>query len=383
MAYGEPHNLVLPAIGTDTGVVGATKVNTALAALAATLDLMVTPAGIDINADLSFRSGGDYFGAKELQRVGFKSGAALEEYPTSLAVDGNGELYYVDLAGNVVYLSSDGSVPGAVGNITGTGYGVSGKEVNWDNTNADYRMRSGTGANDYADVLVGDLLLNDGSDHFARLSAGVMTADATYTLPTAVPASTSLMQMDSSGAMSASPTAGVVCGTVTASGLVTASAGVTASVNQSFTVSGTGKYKHGDRYLNIPPETGRNLGAAVNSNGYGAATDSNFGAADQMSWPVQLETGKRVKAVTVVLAKSTATSRVFTLELAKCYLGVDLYAEDVDTVVATTSATVLTLTITDANLAAVTELRNLQIRLSVDGGTDSLVVHNVFVTYDS
>lgn len=307
MAYGVPHSLSLPVIGTDSGTVGATKVNTAFEALQATVNAKVTPAGFDMNADLSYRSGASYFGAKELQRASFRFQDIGDidpvDFPATVFVGEDGELYFNDLDGNQVKITAAGGVTAAVGNITGTGYGAGGKEVNWDDTNLDYRMRSGSGTNDFADVVVNDIRLNDGSGNFARLGAGAMIADLTFTLPTTHPGSTSVMQMTSTGAMSADPAANITTsgqgsfGTLLASGAVTFSGGLTvdeatvtgvlgvdnlavtddidvgdnlfvhgsaiidggvvaaqleADTNGDVIVSGTGRYLHGNMQIVIP-----------------------------------------------------------------------------------------------------------------------------------
>jgi len=81
--------------------------------------------------------------------------------------------------------------------------------------------------------------------------------------------------------------------TVDALDLITAQAGLTASVNQHVTVSGTGRYKHGDRYVYVGAWDFVGESSAMSyatQGGYG-----NAGAAGHLVANVPLEAGKYLK----------------------------------------------------------------------------------------
>lgn len=203
MAYGSEHTAPIPTVGVTEGEEFATLVNAALAEMRTTLNAKVTPAGIDMNADLSMRSGSTYYGVKDLHRLSLQQQAtnlAAATYPAALYASAAGDLYFNDASGNQIALTSGGTIAGSVGSITGSGYGTSGVELNWDSGASDYHFYSAAAT--YADINIGALQLSDGSANQIRVEAPSIAADYTLTLPTAVPASTSLVQMSSGGALS-------------------------------------------------------------------------------------------------------------------------------------------------------------------------------------
>lgn len=209
MAYGSPHSSTLPTVSVTTGPTYATQINAAIQEIRDTVDAAVTPAGIDIDDDLSFLSGGTNYSAIDLKKVAFEDqGIALPaaSNPNAVYVRG-GELYYNDDASQQVQITNGGALNiSATGGITGTGYGSSGVEVNWNAGSTQYRFKSGSGNNDYAHIVANDLLLNDGSDNFIRFASPALAADYTVTWPNAVPASTLPLLMSNAGTLSASGT---------------------------------------------------------------------------------------------------------------------------------------------------------------------------------
>lgn len=248
MSYGTDLGITLPTVGVTAGPDWATSLNTALTSIIAVLETKVTPAGMDINADLSFRSGSTSYMATDVKALEFTnqdSTLAAGTYPTTMfSCDGDGELYYNDNAGRQIQVTSNGAVNvSSAGGITGGGYGSNSVEVNW-NGSTKYSMRTGAAADDYASVHVNDVLLNDGSAHTITVAAPSISADYTLTLPTAVPAGNgTIVQMATTGALSASNTV---------ASLTTNSGGITAAAGQDIAVSTTGKYKHGARTVVIP-----------------------------------------------------------------------------------------------------------------------------------
>lgn len=243
MSYGTSLGITLPTVGVTAGPTWASNLNTAISAIVAVLETKVTPAGMDINADLSFRSGGTSYRAKDVKAVSLTnqdSTLAAGTYPTTLfSTDADGELYYNDNSGRQVQVTSDGSVNvSTTGGITGSGYGTGSVEVNWDSGTSTYRMRDGAGADDFAHIAVDDVKLNDGSAHTLTVAAPAMAADYTLTLPNAVPAaSNSLLEMATSGAVTTTKTPAVTSltttGAVTATGAVSAAGGLRGGAYQA------------------------------------------------------------------------------------------------------------------------------------------------------
>lgn len=237
MSYGN-FSITIPVPGDTVGPTYAANVSDGLEAIQDVLDTKVTPVGMSIDDDLNFRVATNYAAALNIERVTLENkDAALNAatFPVALYVV-SGNLYYNNNAGNAVQITNGDSVDvSASAGITGSGYGAadSGVEVNWDAANTKYRMRSGNGADDFASVELNNVLLNDGSSHTLTLAAPSMSANYTLTLPTAVPASTSLLTMASSGATATTRDPSV--DTVTTSG--NAIVGGTATIAGDTTVS--------------------------------------------------------------------------------------------------------------------------------------------------
>lgn len=317
MSYGTSLGITLPTVGVTAGPTWATNLNTALSTVISVLETKVTPAGMDINADLSYRSSGTSYRAKDVKALSLTnqdSVLAAATYATTLfSSDSDGELYYNDNAGRQVQITTNGAVNVSTsGGITGTGYGASSVEVNWVAASSRYDMKSGAGANDYASVLANDILLNDGSANTLTIAAPSLAADYTLTLPNAVAASNgSLVTMSTAGALAATMAPSVT--TVTTSGLITAGGGVTASADQHVTVSGSGKFKHGARELCI---SGANFHPSAETTDFtrqtyithNSATDADYVAA------IPLPVGCRITSIVIYMTHGTGTgNRTYTL----------------------------------------------------------------------
>lgn len=298
MSYGQPHDSELPVVGVTLGVLAAGMVTEAISELQATLSTPVTPGGIDINADLAFRSGGTYYGATELHRAAFQAAAALSAatYPYALYVNStNGDLYYNDGSGNQVRMTALGGVAGAAGNITTSGapaYATSGVELLWDAAVLGYKMKSGSGASDFGDVYCDDVLLSDGSANYLTLTAAAgMGSDYAIEFPAAVAsANGTLLQMATTGVITYSNT-----------GL--ASVGLAA--NNHFTVSGTGRFKHGSLVKIIPAHLGVATSGTFSTLTYGFQAT---GAGDILSIPIEMDVGERITDVTFYGFDSSAAT---------------------------------------------------------------------------
>jgi hypothetical protein len=222
MAYGQAHVQTIPTVSVTAGPAYATAVNAVLTEIRTTLAAKVTPAGIDINADLTMRSGSTYSGITNLHRASLKTHSpalSAVTYPASLYAGPSGELHYNDAAGNVVPITLGGVVTGASGNVTGAGYAAGGVTIQYEAANLLYNMLAGTGV--FADIKIDDLLLSDSSSNFLRIQVGAMASDYSLTLPAAPPASTSVLRMSSAGVVTADPAGAIATSGTLASGDLT------------------------------------------------------------------------------------------------------------------------------------------------------------------
>lgn len=242
--YGTPLSLTLPTInGVAKESAAAPLINTALSAIIARLESKIGAADLDINADVSFKSGATYSGARDLHRAAFQSltGALTAASNPNTVYVLNGDLHYIDAAGNLVQITASGAVNvSTTGGITGSGYGTGGVEVNWDSGNSRFAFKSGAGADDFADVQVADLLLRDGTGNTIRFQAPAIASDYSMTLPAALPGSTLLLQLSAAGLVTASNSA---------LGSLTLASGA------HVTLAGSGSYKRGGRVTKVHGST--------------------------------------------------------------------------------------------------------------------------------
>lgn len=205
MAYGDSLGITLPTVGAANGggLAIAAMINSAFNAIIARLETKVTTAGLDLNADVSLKSGAVYSGLKDVHRVSlYNNAAALSAvtYPQAVYAVGS-DLYFNDAAGNQVRIVTAGEVDvSSVGGITGAGYGSSGVELTWNGT--EYVFKSGTGADALSAVKMNDVMLHDGSGNYVRLGAATMGADYNLTLPAAVPTSIAQVLVSAAGQVS-------------------------------------------------------------------------------------------------------------------------------------------------------------------------------------
>lgn len=187
--------LTQPTVGVDTGVTWEQAINSN----STTIDqhnhssgngVPITPSGISINASLPFGNNP----ATALQAAVFQSQPSLATLK-AVYVIGN-DLYYNDGAGNIVQITSGGTV-----NATSSGISSGTASASFVASVLVVNAASNTPAN----IQCGSVLLgnNTSGSKFLTLSPpAAMAANIAQTLPT-IPATTSFMQMDTSGNMSA------------------------------------------------------------------------------------------------------------------------------------------------------------------------------------
>lgn len=307
MSYGTPLAITLPTInGVATEAEAATRINACFSTIKSRLEQKVSPASMDINADLSFLSGASYFGAKDLQRVAWtnlSAALAAGTFPYT-AFTLNGNLYYNDGSGNQIQITAGGVVNIAgSGGITGAGYGAGTPlvEVNWDSVNNKYKFfGTGTSPNHYAALECDDVLLRDGSGNSVRFGTQAMGADYTMLLPSAVPGANSVVVMETGGNLSHT----------------TAPAALTLAAGGHVTISGAGRFKHGTLVHLISPAAAigvATVGTVAFSPTLGSWSFTNVAAS--VAYPLPFIVGHRL--ITVSLHCSFSTADTKTLRLRK------------------------------------------------------------------
>lgn len=212
----------LPALGGDEGV-WDDKINAALGLIDAhdhTTDkgTRVPSAGLNINANLSF--GG--FSLTSIGSVDFTAVAALASGTKRIFVSSSdNELYWRTNAGTNVKLTSGSSInTSLVGGIVGD-YSSVGAEVAYEDSTDSYTFKQ-QGTKPWARMRSGEVRIYE-TGTTETVYIGIATPAAlggtyTLTLPTALPGSTSLLQVTSGGTVSFSNSIGAL----TSSSTVTA-----------------------------------------------------------------------------------------------------------------------------------------------------------------
>jgi hypothetical protein len=302
VAYGQEHTVEIPTVSITEGEDYATMVNAVLTEIRATLDAKVTPAGIDINADLSLRSGGTRYGVKDVHRVSLyqqPSNLAAATYPAALYASSGGELYFNDAAGNQVALTNGGSIAATPGSITDL---VAPASVVWDSGSSDYHFYRAAAT--YADIAAGNVLLNDEDSNFIRLDAPALAADYTLEFPNALPASASLLVATPSGSTGTlSFSRDITLDTLTLTG--------TSSVGGKMTFST--EYAHPQRIQHVTALECFVGGAtaATGANPHIIATANG----QTVTIPIRLTEGDRLEEITIWI-QTSANAGTRTLDIA-------------------------------------------------------------------
>lgn len=195
--------LVVPTVSQEPGPLWATDINSCLGIIdqhnhTSGQGVPIPTAGININADLPLNS----FNLTTVNTVRFQalSGSLAGTSPNLGCIYVAGvDLYYNDISGNIVRLTSGGAVNATSSGIssgTATASFSGGVLVVDSNTNTPGNIKAGS-------YLMGDGT-TDG--YFVTVQPPVLAASYSLTLPT-VPASTSVLGIDSSGNIGAVTTA--------------------------------------------------------------------------------------------------------------------------------------------------------------------------------
>lgn len=179
---GDSISTVSPSVG-DAEPAASAAAATLLAEFKTRLTSKIGVASIQIDGDLDMNSN-PITELTYAQMVTQTSDPGNESVYTK-AVSGIDELHYIDSGGSVVQITDNGGLNvAATGAITGAGYGSSGVALNWNSAGFNYQFKSGSGADDYAQVTCAGVQFRDGSSHAINMAAPSLAADYTYTLPT-------------------------------------------------------------------------------------------------------------------------------------------------------------------------------------------------------
>lgn len=303
--------LIQPTEGADANVWA-----TYLTALFALIDqhdhstgkgVKVPVASLSINADLPMSSAGTYYAVKDAKAIDFQPQAAagMASYAGALFVNSaDNELYWRTTSGTNVKLTSGSTLNVSLLGTIGGDYGAIGALIDYDDPTDTYRFRQqvATLVRQYARIAHSDVDLYEyaaagvtpvPSNRVRLRSPAALAASYTVTFPAAVPASKVVVQMDSAG-------------TLTSGGAVAMDA-LTITANQSVTVSGTGRYKHGTLTRIVGPiEVAMgNGGSAITYNG---ASSYASGSTFYMLAPITLDIGKRLREVRITAIVDVGTT---------------------------------------------------------------------------
>jgi len=288
-------SIVLPSLGGDAGI-WDDEINAALTILDAHDHTSgkgprVPTAGLNINADLTFAG----FTATNLGKIAFSTIAAPSSGSKNLFVNtADNELYWRTNGGTNVKLTNGTSINTTlVGGIVGD-YSSVGAEVAYDDANDRYTFKQ-QGTKPWARIACGPVRIfefNTTESVFVELAvAAALGASYTVTYPAALPGSTSLVTIDSSGNLiyTRSPTIDNLTvatgGAVTLSGTTTISVGgtstLTGAVTASSSVTAASFTSTGQRLILISP-------AAFET----CSTGPTQLSTTKCNWPVGTTTGR-------------------------------------------------------------------------------------------
>ena len=196
-------NMPIPVVGNEPGPDYASDINACLT-LVDTHDhtpgkgVPITPSGLNINATLDMND--NTLGAT----AGVELSAQSSTPGNNTVYESGVDLYFVDGNGNDIRITQSGGIAGSPGSIANLSSPASASYVSGSQTFV-WESDSNIAANmDCGSVLMRNLSPN--STYALTLSPpAALSVDYTLTLPT-VPASTSFLQINSSGPMSPGPT---------------------------------------------------------------------------------------------------------------------------------------------------------------------------------
>lgn len=352
---GDPLTSDIPLVGSS-GTAYATAVNEFLEEVKERLEASVPLSSIDIG-ELDMANN-DILNA---HGVGLYPQASATS-DTGVIQNIGGDLYWVSTSGAVQITTGADINASGIGGITGDYGGVDPAQLRFVGADQTYYFYDdyGTGAWAYARARGFEIAGSGGGGATSTARVRIIWAGSssyTITLPTAAPAARAMLQMDTSGNITATNTL---------------------ATNQSITLAGTGTYKHGDhqvsqnaatafrQYNGTVAETG-NIGTAI-----GVQLSASSGQA--IFYLVGLKSGDRVKSIRIA---GTASVEPTTMAV---YNQVDnAMAGQVTTKTGTITGGVATLTL---NTALTLGSPGEHVFVFITASSSTVTIYNLTVTYD-
>lgn len=244
--------------------------------------------GISLDADLTFSS---LYAPINLHRITFASIVALTGSNKSLFVNtADNELYWRSNAGTNVKLTNGSAlnVAAFTGGIGGD-YTAVGAAVAFDDAGDRYTFKQQS--NVWARMASGDVrLFETGTSETVFVGLGAPSALAgsyTITMPLTAPAATHPIQM-------------------TSTGVLQETGSIAMASNESVTVSGTGRFKHGTLTQSLPATAfiAELSATAMSYNGGSLFSRAGLAGAITVYAPIVLDVGKRILAIRVFVVDS-------------------------------------------------------------------------------
>jgi hypothetical protein len=383
-------NLTLPVDGGSSGTWGGEN-NTALTAVdghdhTTGKGKRITPAALNINADVTM-AGNSLTNVKSVDAAATAPASMTGKVRALWFNSTDSEWYLRNASGTDIKVTNSGAL-----NVVGNGgiggdYTTTNAEVNYEAANQRYRMWQIKTPQTWAKLATGEIQLHEtGASITNRVvlkSPTALAASYNLTLPPATPASAQLLQMDAAGAVTANNTLAQPV-TLTAAATLTGgiannvslAAGATAAVNQSITVSGTGRYKHGEMKLaySALDFTAATAAALDVSTQWFAAT----AVPASFVCPVRLPSGARITSVDYAWRRSAGTVSA-SVSMYDASFGNALVISS--TVTSLTTGSAIVVTSSGALNYTISDGYNVSVEFSIAGAIGPRV-YGVIVRYD-
>ena len=327
--------LDLPTVGVTAGPTYASKNNAAFEAIddhdhSSGNGVQIPTAGINIDADISVNG----FEIHDVDVVEFDGRLIASQVNRSIYfLSTNGEFYVRDGAGNIVQITSGGSLNASLlGGISGD-YGSGNEDLTYSNSSKIYNFLQNT--NHRAKIDTGDIRLFEPTSGISNAvsikSPTSLAAAYSWILPGALPGSgTELVNVNSSGQLDTTASPSVTA--LTASGAI-----------QGATVEGTTSVEtagydilHAERLVAVPLVGADITNGSLN---YGATVKINAtSAACQVRLGVPVYQGQRIKYVYCSIDPDTGGSSALQMDLYRVVSDPGTRTQ-IGTVSATTSST--------------------------------------------
>lgn len=239
-------NLELPEVGTTPVAEAASQLVTALESIdthnhSSGSGVQITPAGMNINDSVDFNNNAitDVASVTLYDNVSAPAGGGSNRNKVSAA---NGELYFTDGSGVPIQITSGGGLDITVsGGWTGD-YSSSAAEAKYTAVSTTFKLLQ-DGINNQAGILdIGDIKLRTttaGVSSYITLKSPTLGGSYTITFPTAAPASTSVVTMNSAGTLANTRALSIDSVTTTGAGVIGATLGVSGATTLSSTLGVT------------------------------------------------------------------------------------------------------------------------------------------------